>query len=94
MSDVNMPVACRLTASALRERRETVVRQVGQAVLEVKEVEQGYGYRFPADDDLLLAIMHLVRLESKCCPFSRFRITVAAGDGEVWLELTGPRGMQ
>jgi hypothetical protein len=32
------------------------------------------------------------QLESQCCPFLRFQLTVELGGGPVWLELTGPPG--
>ncbi len=87
-----LPIACSLTNSDFRERRNTVLREARQKMLEVKEIEDGYVYRFPSDDDSLVQIVNLVRLERKCCQFLQFRITVEAGEGDAWLELTGAEG--
>lgn len=87
-----LPIACSLTDSEFRERRNTVLREAGQKMLEVREIEDGYIYRFPSDDDSLAQIIDLVCLERKCCQFLQFRVTVEAGEGDAKLELTGPEG--
>lgn len=87
-----LPIACRLTEPALKERRKTVLQKVGQSVLETKETEDGFDYRFPADDEWLASLSELIRFERRCCPFLRFRLTVEPDDGPVWLELSGPDG--
>lgn len=61
-------------------------------MLEVKEIASGYVNRFPSDDDSLVQIVDLVCLEKKCCQFLQVKITVEAGKGDAWLELTGAEG--
>ena len=90
--NATLPIACSLTDSEFRERRKTVLREARQKMLEVKEIADGYVYRFPSDDESLAQIINLVRLERKCCQFLQFRITVEAGEGDAWLELTGAEG--
>ncbi len=92
MEASSLPIACSLTEPELRERRNTVLHKVGQAVLEVVEVENGYAYRFPSDDEWLGELLNLIRLERQCCPFLTFRISVEPNGGAVWMELTGPGG--
>jgi hypothetical protein len=62
------------------------------AVTELRELEDGYSYCFPADADLLAELARLVNLERQCCPFLRFRLTVESGNGPICLEMTGPEG--
>jgi hypothetical protein len=62
------------------------------AALELKELEDGFAYRFPSDDSLLAELFTLIQLEHQCCPFLRFSLIVEAGNGSVWLELTGAAG--
>lgn len=69
MEASSLPVACSLTEPELRERRSTVLQKLGQAVLGTVEVENGYAYRFPSDDEWLGELVNLVRLERRCCPF-------------------------
>jgi hypothetical protein len=90
MSD--LPIACTLTTPELQERRSTLLLNVRAAALELKELEDGFAYRFPLDDTLLADLFTLVQLEHKCCPFLRFNLIIEAGNGPVWLELTGPAG--
>lgn len=92
MEASSSPIACSLSEPELRERRGTVLKKVGQAVLETVELENGYAYRFPSDDEWLVELMNLVRLERRCCPFLTFKISVEAGGESIWLELTGAGG--
>ncbi len=88
----DLPIACRLTAPELQQRRAGVLRKVRAAAVEVKEREDGLAYRFPSDNDLLADLLTLIQLERQCCPFLKFTLIVEAGEGPTWLELTGPLG--
>ena len=89
---MSLPIACTLTNSELQERRRDVLQKVRSAVTELRELEDGYSYCFPADDDRLVELARLINFERKCCPFLRFRLTVESGNGPIWLEMTGPEG--
>lgn len=89
---MSLPIACTLTDAEFRERRSDTLRKVGQMVLEVKELVNGYAYRFASDDNTFVEIADLVRFERVCCPFLQFRTTVESGNGDLWLELTGEQG--
>ena len=67
-----------------------MLRKAGRAVLETQERENGYAYRFPAEDSWLEELVTLIRLERQCCPFLTFRLTAEPEDGPLWLEVTGP----
>ncbi len=92
MSSSELPIACTLTNSELQERRTVILQKAGRAVLEMKELEDGYAYRFPADDDWMMELTHIVLLERQCCRFLDFKIIVAAGGDSIWLEMSGPPG--
>lgn len=87
-----LPIACSLTAPELQQRRTEVLQKVSGAALEVKEKEDGLAYRFASNESLLADLLTLIQLEHQCCPFLKFTLIVEAGDGPVWLELTGPAG--
>ena len=89
---MSLPIACSLTNSELQERRLTVLQSARSAVVEVRELENGYAYCFPAEGERLIDLARLVDLERRCCPFLRFAITVEPDDGPIWLEMTGPKG--
>ena len=92
MTKPNYTVACSLTDAELRERRTEILQKAGRAVLEVREMKDGYAYRFPADDSWLKELTQIVLLERQCCPFLTFKITVEANHNSIWLELSGPQG--
>ena len=92
MNNADLPIVCSLTDAELQERGRQVWQRARQAVLEIKEIENGYAFRFPSDDVWLNEIIHIVSLERRCCPFLQFTVTVEADNGPIWLELTGPSG--
>jgi hypothetical protein len=88
----DLPVACSLTSAELQERRRTVLQNLRSAVVEVRELEDGYAYSFPSDGERLTEIASMIDLERQCCPFLRFRLIVEPNGGPLWLELAGPDG--
>lgn len=89
---MSLPIACSLTDNELQERRRSVLQKVRSAVIDVRELENGYAYCFPAEGEWLTELARVVSLERQCCSFLRFCITVEPGDGPIWLEMTGPEG--
>lgn len=89
---MNLQVACTLTAPELQERRSTLLKKFSGSVLEVKELESGYAYRFPSEEMWIVEVTNLITLERQCCPFLRFELKLEPGFGPMWLELTGPTG--
>jgi hypothetical protein len=87
-----LPIACSLTAPELQERRSTVLQKVRRAVIDTKELEDGYSYSFPSTSEWLGELAGLIELERQCCLFLQFRITIAANGGPLSLEMTGPEG--
>jgi len=83
---MSLPIACSLSDSELQERRGGVLQRVRRAVVQVKELETGYAYGFPADGDWLTELAKLVEFEHQCCPFLRFSIIVEPDNGSIWLE--------
>jgi hypothetical protein len=88
----DLPIACSLTNAELHERRQTILKQLRSVVAEVRELDHGYAYSFASGGGRLSEIGSMIELERQCCPFLRFRLTVEANSGPIWLELTGPDG--
>jgi hypothetical protein len=89
---MSLPIACSLTDSELQERRRGILQKVRSAVVEVREIEDGYAYCFAFTGQQLTELAKLVDLEHQCCPFLRFCVTVESNNGPIWLEMTGPEG--
>ena len=89
-----LPIACSLTVPELQARRNEVLQKARAVALEMKEIDGGFSYRFSSNESVLADLSTLIQLEHQCCPFLRISLTVEAGDGPIWLELTGPPGTQ
>jgi hypothetical protein len=89
------PLACDLTAIPAEERaaHELLAMQLFfDAVPERHELPDGYAFRFRADQYPLL--VEFIANERLCCPFFRFTLEVAPGQGPLWLRLTGDEGVK
>jgi len=89
-----LPIVCTLSTPELRERRAGLLRRVRERLQEARPLASGDGYelRFPGDEETVAEVLELVRLESRCCAFLRFRVTLEPGGGAVTLEVSGPPG--
>ena len=87
-----IPIACSLTDTELQERRKNVLQNAARFLLEVVELENGFSYRFPAEDAVLQNLITVVNLERKCCAFLNFKLILESGSETVVLELTGRDG--
>ena len=85
-------LACSLTNSELVERKAKLLPEIRPFVEHIEELENGYSFQFPNDDDLLSKLLLVVQLESRCCSFLEFTLKVEANKGPIWLQFTGPKG--
>lgn len=88
------PFACRLSgfSGPERARHSGLIEQLQPALEEVRELSDGYAYRFADDGSLFARLAEWIRLESICCPFLHFELKVERRGGPVWLRLTGGDG--
>jgi hypothetical protein len=92
MERESLPIACSLTDTELRERERTVLQKAAAGLLEVRELENGFSYRFPAEDAWLHQLTDIINLERKRCAFLSFKLVVESDSDSFWLNLTGPEG--
>ena len=85
-----MPIACCLTSAELRERRATLLSQFGSAVIETKELPDGYAFCLPGDRRWVAIIAETIAAERECCPFLTFEFVAQPGTGPVIVRVTGP----
>ena len=88
---MDLPIACNLTETELRQRRQAIMSAFGNIQVTVSDLPDGYAYIFPATSEALMEIARLVDLERECCPFLTFRIVVEASQEPMRLEVTGPK---
>jgi hypothetical protein len=66
--------------------QERIGQLFGTLVREIRELDNGYAYRFDGEHYLLLA--DFITHERLCCPFLCFRLDLAPEQGPLWLQLT------
>lgn len=86
-------LACSLGAMtpAQRQRHDRLGNQIRKAVKQVKELPDGYAFRFTHDPAVFVEAAEFITLESRCCSFFHFTLEKEPDDGPVWLRVTGPK---
>ena len=92
MTSSELPIACSLKDPEFQQRRADLLRTFQGALLETKELDHGYAYRFPSSANWIAELAQLITFERECCPFLRFQLRLEPANGPLWLELTGPEG--
>jgi hypothetical protein len=64
------------------------------ATTEIKELRDGYAFRFRPDGVSLAELADWVASEARCCPFFDLGIEVEHQGGPVWLTLRGREGVK
>lgn len=88
-------LACdRLALDREARRRHFVV--LGPALRslkkEVRELSDGYEFRFPSDPTTISMVAEWAAGERLCCPFFDIQLHMEPEHGPFWLKLTGPKG--
>ncbi len=88
-----LPIACNLSEPDLAKRGEEV-ESVFKSVEQVKELADGYAYRFPGSEEWATRLMEVVLAERRCCPFFTFELIFEPNLGSTWLHLRGGQGVK
>jgi hypothetical protein len=92
VDSTRLPIACNLNDAEFQRRRADLLTTFQGALLETRELDDGYAYRFPSGANWISELAQLIAFERECCPFLRFNLRVEPANGPLWLELTGPAG--
>jgi len=90
METTTKPVTCKLTTPELQKRKATVIADLKALVLERKELDNGFSYKFKGTDETLDKLNDFIKTERMCCNFFTFQITVE--EQTALLNITGPNG--
>lgn len=88
-----LPIACNLTGAELAQRGAEV-STVFKGVEQVKELVDGYAFRFPGDGAWVGKLVEFIVSERACCPFFIFELVFGPNQGPVWLHLRGAEGVK
>jgi len=93
MSDI--PIVCDLLAltTEQRQRHAALSQQLADVVQEIRELADGYTFRYTPHDATWMTVAEYVDLERRCCPFFVFTLTLDE-DKSIWLRLTGQQGVK
>jgi hypothetical protein len=77
-----------------RERYKELTQNLNQSRQSVKELTDGYAFRFKAESQMILDTAEFIVYERLCCPFFNFELTVEADTNRLWLNLRGQNGIK
>jgi hypothetical protein len=88
--------SCNLSAldQEQRKRYDILTKELIAKHLEIKELPDGYGLRFPNDRSLFTAISEWATLEHLCCPFLTLTLELQRDQGPIWLKASGKDGVK
>jgi hypothetical protein len=77
-----------------RKRYDLLTRDVLAKHLEIQELPDGYGIRFPNNRSLFTALSEWATLEQLCCPFLTLTLELHHDQGPIWLKTGGKDGVK
>ena len=86
----SIPKGCALSQTEMGGR-VSLLHEISKGVLESKEFEDGYGFRFAPEARWLQALTEIILLERECCTFLQFAIVAEPNDGPIWFEVRGSK---
>lgn len=85
-------LSCKLTSPEMQKRKSTVIGSLKRQIIEKKELDNGYTYKFKGSDQVVDELAEFIKTERQCCDFFDFSIKVAGDQTSAWLSITGPKG--
>ena len=85
-------LSCKLTSTAMRERKATVIASLQKQIVEKKELEKGYTFKFSKSEAIDKELAEFTKSEKECCDFFEFKVSTTEDNKWVWLEISGPDG--
>jgi len=90
--------ACSCNLSALdqeqRRRHDILAKDLFPKHLEITELPDGYGFRFPNNRSLFTELSEWATLEQLCFPFLTLTLELQRDQGPIWLKATGKDGVK
>jgi len=88
--------SCNLSAidQEQRKRYDLLAKDLLPKHLEVRELPDGYGFRFPNNRSFFTALSEWATLGQLCCPFLTLTLELHRDQGPIWLRATGRDGVK
>ena len=98
MSNTTSSTVCQKDTGAFdleqSQRYKFLMEDMRNAISEIKELADGFAFRFPSDPSIIVNLAEWITLERQCCGFFGFVLEVEPAEGPVWLSLTGGEGVK
>lgn len=90
------PFACMMNALSQEERKRTfaLLDELKSKRKEVKELPDGYAFRYEMSSEVFRDTAEFVIYERLCCSFFEFELVVERENGAMWLRLKGREGVK
>ncbi len=81
-----------MLSAAERAHKDEIGGRLAAVRLGVRELSNGYEFRFPGDTATLAQLNDWIATERLCCPFFDFDVRLESERGPIALRLTGRKG--
>jgi hypothetical protein len=90
------PFACNVSGLTAEQRQRWLglIKKLGSSNQEVRELADGYAFRFAADSSTIQDLAEFIVYERLCCPFFDLELAAEREGGPVWLRLRGREGVK
>ena|GEM_PF-1724158 len=90
------PFACNATGlnKEQRQRWTSLLKRLNDSKQEVRELADGYAFRFAAEPSTVQELAEFITYERICCPFFDLEVAVEREGGPAWLRLRGREGVK
>lgn len=93
---MDTPFVCNMNALSAteQERYKQLVRNLDENRQAIKELDDGYAFRYKADSQTILEAAEFIAYERLCCPFFDLELAVEHDTNRLWLRLRGQDGIK
>ena len=95
-NNIDTPFVCNLNAlnENQKKRYSEITQKLNEARQSVKELTDGYAFRFKAESQMIQEAAEFIVYERLCCPFFDFELAVDQQTNWLWLRLRGQNGVK
>ena len=93
---MDTPFICNMNAlsESQSNRYKELIENLNESRQAVKELSDGYSFRFKAGSQTIRDAAEFIVYERLCCPFFNFELIVEADTNRMWLNLRGQNGIK
>lgn len=93
---MDTPFVCNMNAlsESQRNRYREIIENLDISRQSIKELNDGYAFRFKAEPQLIMDAAEFIVYERLCCPFLNFELAVEQDTNRLWLRLRGQEGIK